>query len=141
MRRLLLMSLIVLLAGCGKTKKDYSLEELLGKLKDNDPGIRYWAARELGHRGAQAKDTVPALTEALKDKDSNVRLGGAYALGEIGADAKAAIPALQRALKDPAEAVRKGAAYALQRIQEPNANVKDGKNTTKRRQRDPRPKN
>jgi HEAT repeat protein len=139
MRRLLLMSLMVLLAGCGETKKrDYALEELLGKLKDNDPGIRYWAARELGHRGAQAKDAIPALTEALKDRDSNVRVGGAYALGEIGPDAKAAIPALQRARQDPAEAVREGAAYALQRIQDVNA--KDSKNVTKRRQRDPRPK-
>jgi HEAT repeat protein len=132
---------MVLVVGCGKTRKpDYSFEELLGKLKDNDPGVRYWAARELGHRGAQAKEAVPALTEALKDQDKNVRMGGAYALGEVGPDAKAAIPALQRALKDPAEAVRKGAAYALQRIQEPNANAKDGKNTTKRRQREPRPK-
>jgi HEAT repeat protein len=139
MRRLLLVSLLVLLAGCGKTrKKEYSFEELLGKLKDNDPGIRYWAARELGHRGAQAKDAVPALTEALKDPDSNVRLGGAYALGGIGPDARAAIPALQRALKDPAEGVRQGAAYALQRIQDPNA--KDGKKSTKHRQREPRPK-
>ena len=140
MRRILIVSLMVLLAGCGKTKKDYSLEELLGKLKDNDPGIRYWAARELGHRGAQAKDAVPALTEILKDKDGNVRMGGAYALGEIGEDAKAAIPALQRVLKDPVEGVRQGAAYALQRIQDPNANAKDGKSATKRRQREPRPK-
>jgi HEAT repeat protein len=135
------MSLLVLLAGCGKSKtKDYSLEELLGKLKDNDPGIRYWAARELGRRGAQAKDAVPALTEALKDQDKNVRMGGAYALGDVGPDAKAAIPALQRALKDPAGEVRQGAAYALQRIQGPTGNAKDGKDTTKRRQRDPRPK-
>src|SRR5262245_56451709 len=113
MRQLLIVSLMVLLAGCGKTKKkEYSLEELLKKLKDNNPDTRYWAARELGHRGPQARDAVPALTAALKDQDSNVRLGGTYALGEIGPDAKAAVPALQRALNDPAQGVRKGAAYA-----------------------------
>jgi HEAT repeat protein len=140
MRRLLIVSLMVLLAGCGKAKKkDYSLEELLQKLKDNNPGTRYWAARELGHRGPQAKDAVPALTEALKDRDTNVRMGGAYALGEIGPDAKAAVPALQRALNDPAQGVRKGAAYALRQIQEPAASAKEGKKPGQYRpRRDPR---
>jgi HEAT repeat protein len=126
MRRLLLMTLALLVAGCGKEKRQYSVAELLESLKDANPETRYWAARQLGHRRAEAKEVVPALTEALKDEDKRVRMGGAYALGEIGPEAKTAVPALQLALKDKDAGVQKGAAYALQQIREPNAKARPG---------------
>jgi len=126
MRRLLLMTLALLVIGCGKEKRQYSVAELLEKLKDANPETRYWVARELGYHRAQAKEVVPALTAALKDEDKRVRMGGAYALAEIGPEAKTAVPALQQALKDDDSAVRKGAAYALQQIREPNAKARPG---------------
>src|SRR5262245_14586682 len=84
MIRLLLMTLALLVIGCGKEKRQYSLAELLERLKDAKPETRYRAARELGHRRAEAKEVVPVLTQALKDEDKRVRMGGAYALAEIG---------------------------------------------------------
>jgi HEAT repeat protein len=126
MRRLLLMTLALLVAGCGKGKTQYSVAELVEKLKDANPETRYWAARELGHHRAEAKEVVPVLTQALKDEDKRVRIGGTYALAEIGPEAKTAVPALQQALKDNDSGVRKGAAYALQQIREPNAKARPG---------------
>src|SRR4051794_21619772 len=111
--------LALLVAGCGK-KNAYSVPSLLETLKSKDPGMRYYAARELGQFRPKAKDAIPSLTEALKDNDKKVRMGAAYALGEIGPDASTAIPALKASLKDTDAGVRKGAAYALKQIQNPN---------------------
>src|SRR6266540_6168141 len=114
MKNLVLIGLVVVAVGCGKDPKakykDTSVPALLGHLQDQDPGIRYWAAKELGQKGPQAREAVPALVEALKDEDKNVRAGVTYALAGIGPDAKPAVPALKDALKDPDEKVRKGAA-------------------------------
>jgi HEAT repeat protein len=124
MKRIILVSLAVLAVGCGK--KEYSVPSLVDTLKkDRDPKMRFYAAKELGHFGAQAKDAVPALTEALKDEDKNVRMEAAYALGEIGPDAAAAVPALAEAQQDNEEAVRKAAAYALKRLQDPNPQAEE----------------
>jgi HEAT repeat protein len=139
MRMLLLMTLPLFAVGCGKGKQEYSVPQLLEKLKDTNPETRYWATRELGHHRSMAKEIVPALTEALKDQDKRVRLGGAYALAEIGPEAKDAVPTLQQALKDSDSGVQKGAAYALQKIREPNAKAKPGgKATAPKHTRDPR---
>jgi HEAT repeat protein len=120
MKRLVVICLAVLVVGCGQGKKRaFSVRELIGKLKDKDPGIRYWAARQLGHHGAEAAEVVPALTEGLNDPDKVVRMGSAYALGDVGPGAKDAVPALQAALKDPEKDVRDGAAYALKKILQP----------------------
>jgi hypothetical protein len=40
--------LALALLGCGKTK-DPSVPTLVKSLKDPDPGMRYWAVREMGH--------------------------------------------------------------------------------------------
>jgi HEAT repeat protein len=123
MRRVILVGLVVLLAGCGK--KTYSVASLLELLKDKDPKKRYYAARELGHFGAEARDAVPALTEALKDEDKDVRMGAAYALAEVGPDAQTAIPALEQALQDRDSDVRKAADYALKKLRDPNPQAKE----------------
>jgi HEAT repeat protein len=129
MRSTILVGLVILMAGCGK--KEYSVPSLLDTLKDKDPKMRYYAAKELGHFGAQAKDAVPALTATLKDEDKTVRMGAAYALAEIGPDARTAIPALGEASKDQEESVRKAAAYALKRLQDPNPQAKADDKSTK----------
>lgn len=119
---------IILLAGAayyvarvrtatGRNKEDHSVPALAEKLKDEDPNIRYWAARSLGSFGPKAVDAVPPLIQALKDPDDNVRLGAAYALAEVGPEANEAVPTLQESLKDKHNGVRVAAVYALKRIQ------------------------
>jgi HEAT repeat protein len=125
MRKLFLVGLVVLVVGCGK-KHDYSVPDLIGHLKDQDPKKRYWAAKQLGHQRSKAADVVPALTEVLQDEDKMVRMGAAYALAEIGPDAKTAVPALQNALKDNDAEVRKGADYALKKIRQSGAKSSKG---------------
>lgn len=113
---LLLAWLVLLPAGCGHRKLDYSVSSLVKTLKDKDPNMRYWAAESLGHLGAEARPAVPNLIEALKDENKMVRMGAAYAIAEIGS--VEAELALTDTLKDPAEEVREAAAYALKQIQE-----------------------
>ena len=118
MRRVLLLALAILVAGCGKKpSEDYSPPVLDKLLKDSDPGMRCWAAEELGKYGAQSKDYVPDLIQALKDRDKTVRVGAAYGLAGVGPDAKAAVPALKEALKDKDREVRTAAGYALLKIE------------------------
>jgi HEAT repeat protein len=139
MRILLLVTVPLFGVGCGKGKEQYSVPQLLEKLKDTNPDTRYWVARELGHHRAEAESVVPALAEALKDQDRRVRTGVAYALAEIGPEAKTAISALQQALKDSDSEVQKGAAYALQKIRAPSAKAKPAEKTTPpKHKRDPR---
>lgn len=121
MKQIILTGLVVLmLVGCGKKKREYTAPSLLQLLKDPDPKIRYYAAKELGNFGAQAGEVVPALIEALKDQDKGVRGRAAYSLAEIGPDAKPAIPALEGAVKDPEVEVRKAADYALKELRKPS---------------------
>jgi HEAT repeat protein len=120
MKKLFLVGLAVLLAGCSK-KEAYSVSSLIDSLKDKDPEVRSYAARHLRKFGRQAEPAVPALTEALTDEDKNVRSGAAYALGAIGPSARSAIPALQHALKDSDQEVRQGAEYALKKLEDPKA--------------------
>jgi HEAT repeat protein len=120
MKKTLLLGLaLVVVVGCGK-KKAYTTPSLLELLRDKNPKMRYYAARELGHLGPQAGEVVPALTEALKDEDKTVRMGSAYALGEIGPGAKSALSALEAALRDPEAEVRKAADYAIKKVREPS---------------------
>ncbi|MEA5568543.1 HEAT repeat domain-containing protein [Anabaena sp. UHCC 0399] len=89
----------------------------LHALQDSDSSVRAHAANALGEIGTQAKDVVPALTNALKDPDNDVRIYAAYALGEFGmeAEAKKAVPVLINALQDSDGRVRAHVAYALSR--------------------------
>jgi HEAT repeat protein len=135
MARTLLVCLLVLFAGCGK-KKAYSVASLLDLLKDKDPKMRYYAARELGHFGAQAGEVVPALTEALKDEDKDVRMRAASSLGEIGPEARPAIPALEGALKDPDPGVRKAADQAMKTLRDPSPPGKEQPRPGKRKRKD-----
>ena len=80
-------------------------------------GISYGLFGPAGEFGAQARDAVPALTEALKDRDKGVRVAAAYALAAIGPEARAAVPALQAAAKDKDGDIRTATAYALQQIE------------------------
>jgi HEAT repeat protein len=121
MWRICLVILVVTVSGCGKKKKneeEYSTSSLIEKLKDQQPDMRYWAARELGKTTDPAAKpaAVTALVEALGDPEETVRMGAAYGLGDLGPDAKSAVPALQKARNDPSKQVRDGVVYALKQI-------------------------
>lgn len=113
-----LWSAIALIAGCsrGVQRIDYSVQSLAAKLKDEDPNMRYWAAKSLGQFGPGSEAALPELTEALKDEAPMVRSGAAYALAEIGQPAEPARGALMEAAKDPDKQVRDAANYALKRL-------------------------
>ena len=103
--------------GCGDSRRiDYSVPTLVKSLKDEDPNMRYWAAKSLGSFGPHAKSAVPDLVEALKDEHKLVRMGAAYALAEMGASATEALPLLREAARDPVQEVRDAASYAAERI-------------------------
>jgi HEAT repeat protein len=126
MKQIILTGLVVLMmVGCSKKRNEYTAPSLLQQLKDPDPKMRYYAAKELGHFGAQAGEVVPALIEALKDQDKDVRMRAAYSLAEIGPDAKPAIPALDGAAKDPEAEVRTAANQALKTLRNPSPPGKD----------------
>jgi HEAT repeat protein len=112
MRRLLLVSLAVLVTGCGGKTTD----EWVGQLH---------SVKALGERGAEAPTVVPALAEAMKDQDAFVRRDAAVALGKIGPEAKSAVPVLFAARKEKDRFVRKAASEALKRI-DPEAAARAG---------------
>jgi HEAT repeat protein len=112
MRRLTVIGLVLLAAGCGSRSTDHWLRQL----KDADVVKKRQAVRELGSRPAEGGRVVPALTETLGDADPYVRHDSATALGKFGPDARTAAPALKTALKDKDAHVRKAAEAALKKI-------------------------
>jgi HEAT repeat protein len=117
MRRLLVLGLVALLAGC----VSLSTDDWLRQLKDPDVVKRRQAIRELGSRTAEAPKIVPTLAEALRDESGYVRHDAALSLAKFGPDARGAVPALVTALKDKDQSVRKAAGAALKKIDQPAA--------------------
>jgi HEAT repeat protein len=120
MKKIIITSLALIAianSGCSNEPKVANdISGLMQDLKTGDDATRAAAALALGEKGAEARDAVPALTEALRDEYELVRERAAEALGQIGPPAKAAVPALSMALKDAVADVREAAADALQRI-------------------------
>ncbi len=111
MKKVLVVCLAVLLAGCGQK----STGDWVTQLKDKDVALRQQAVKALGKSG-EAGVAVPALAEALKDENAFVRRDAAGALGGFGPEAKPAVPSLTAALKDKEHSVRQAAAQALKKI-------------------------
>ncbi len=111
MRRILLLALMLLTAGCAR-----STEHWLGQLKDADVVKRRQAVRELAQRTSDAQRVVPALTEALRDENPYVRHDAATMLGLFGSQARSAVTALEAARKDRDANVRRAAAAAIKQI-------------------------
>ena len=70
----------------------------------------------LAEIGADAKEAVPALTDALKSKEVEVRGAAAHALGEIGPGAQSVIEALTGLLKDEDAYVRLQAVWCVRKV-------------------------
>jgi HEAT repeat protein len=120
MKKMLLVTLAVVLVGCGPSTSDQ-----LEQLRSQNSAQRLHAVKGLGQRGAEADVVVPALAEALKDPDAFVRRDAAAALGKIGPEARGALPALLVAWRDRNQRVRQEAGKALKRI-DPDAAGKAG---------------
>lgn len=73
---------------------------LIEALKDDNAGVREWAALTLTMVAPASEETVLALIEAMKDENCEVRSTAAFALTLVGPAARPAIPALAEALKD-----------------------------------------
>jgi len=96
-----------------------ALPALLRALQDSDPGVRAWAARDVGDIGAPAAAAVPRLRAMLRGPDAGSRAGACSALGAIGPAARIALPDLERALSDASPAVRGSARDAIASLTAP----------------------
>ncbi len=93
------------------------VQELGGDLKNEDYGVRRYAAEELGR--LQAKEAVSELIQVLADPNWDVRKAAASALGNIGE--REAVSVLLPLLKDPDWFVREAVAAALGKLGDKSA--------------------
>src|SRR5690242_18552067 len=104
MGRALVGMLLVLLAGCAKSKPTAVHGKSAGEwgraLRDNIVQVRREAGAALGHLGSRAKAAIPDLIGALKDPDNKVRAKAAEVLWGLGPASREAVPALIVALRD-----------------------------------------
>jgi HEAT repeat protein len=121
MRSLLLLTLALLLPGCGRKAPLLAHGKPVGHwvnaLRDPDPRVRRKAVTALGHVGPADPAALPALSGALKDPDPSVRARVVLALLNLGRAARPAAPALEEARHDSSPQVREYAGLALKRIQ------------------------
>lgn len=75
-------------------RHEAAIPALIQRLREAQPIARSYAAKSLGAIGRDAKQAVPALTEALRDQDADVRHFARLALKKI--DPEAAAKALER---------------------------------------------
>ncbi len=89
---------ILAMADLATARKPDSLPQLRRGLKDDDCGVRYWAATGLLAGGASPVEAArDDLRAALKDSSPSVRVIAAWALGQYGneADREQALAALK----------------------------------------------
>jgi hypothetical protein len=124
MKRLLIVGLVLILSGCGRSPK--------GPILSGGKPVSYWvdathspdvklrreAVRKLGNINT-ADETVPmAVFAALKDTDSGVRQEAVRAVYKFGAAAKEAVPTLTELSQfDQSAQVRFAAAEAVKTLQ------------------------
>lgn len=92
---------------------------LVGRLADEDEGVRAVAATYLGIIHAVPSESIPALADALTDPAPEVRRASAAALASFDpAEAAPALPALRRASTDRNEDVAREAGRTLVKLRE-----------------------
>jgi HEAT repeat protein len=95
----------------------HSTRHWVNALRSPDAEARRQAAHALGAIGAEAGETVPALSPLLvEDPDRTVRIEAALALSKMAPASRAAVPELGQALADEEPFVRMNAALALLRL-------------------------
>jgi arylsulfatase A-like enzyme len=75
---------IIATAEMATSKKRKHLAELINRLSNDDPGVRYWAATGCAILGKKAREALPELKKLLDDPFANVRITAAEALCKIG---------------------------------------------------------
>jgi HEAT repeat protein len=90
--------------------KSKTVPELLVFLDHESPKVQAQAIRELGLRGAAAKDAVPRLFKAFHSTDKDVQAQAGKALGRIGSPA---VSVLVDELKNPSSRVLEQTALSL----------------------------
>jgi N-sulfoglucosamine sulfohydrolase len=78
-------------------RDEASVPKLIEMLKDEDAGVRYWAAMGCAIRGEKARAALSAVKDALKDANPSVRITAAEAAIRLG-DPAAGLPVLLDAL-------------------------------------------
>ncbi len=86
---------------------------LIGKMKDKEPSVRWWAARELGNLTKDQYASAVLAAATLWDNSAAVRVASARALCKMGRKGKA-LPVLLKELKNENQVVRHYAALALE---------------------------
>src|SRR5207249_2110624 len=103
------LAVLILADPASSAQDKVDVPALIQQLDDPDEVVRLLAARELGKRGADAKDAVSALTKALNDTDVDVRHVASQSLNVIQisldktkaeADHKKALADLQKKIDD-----------------------------------------
>jgi HEAT repeat protein len=87
-------SLLVCISTQACHGSDETINDLLGKLTNQDKEVRARAAAMLGEKGKESKPAVPGLIKLLKDDEDTVRVNAVEALGRIGPASKDAVPLL-----------------------------------------------
>lgn len=84
------------------------------------PDSAYWKpdSRPRPRVCPEAREALPALTEALKDPSAAVRVNAALAVWRLGGDKDAVLPIIESARSDSDSNVRGGAVEALYRMGE-----------------------
>jgi HEAT repeat protein len=88
-------------------------------LEDQEQGVRFGAALNLGRMGPAATSALPHLFTALRDEDQFVRTAAVCALGRICPQDEAVLNALGAALQDQSVMVRRRTLATLGEIGPP----------------------
>lgn len=80
---------VVETAEMASSKDPGYLDELIGRLQDRDPDVRYWAASGCTILGSEAMRAKKYLNLLLTDRESSVRIAAAEALYILGEKKKA----------------------------------------------------
>ena len=113
---------IIETAEMASAKNPRFLSEIISRLEDNNPVVRYWATTGctiLQQKAAPAKDALKML---LNDPEVSVRIAAAEALYYLG-EHKTAVQALEAALKNDNLMARVQALNVLENIDEDAASV------------------
>jgi hypothetical protein len=78
------MERIIETAEMASIKNIRHVPELIKRLSDDEPGVRYWAAAGCAILGEQAVKAMPELIKLLKDPVADVRITAAEALCKMG---------------------------------------------------------
>ena len=109
---------IVMTAEMATRRDPKHLDELITRLRDEDSGVRYWAATGCAVLGEKAERAADALQNVLDDESGDVRVSAAEALCRMGHMEKG-LAALKKTLSHEEDKVVLRAVNVVQSLGEP----------------------